>query len=74
LQSFDAISKVYLKRIDEVSASYQEILKHPFDFKKDESLQTNADKRTFPKTVEERNDYGRKRLKYFVLVRYVDLQ
>jgi carboxyl-terminal processing protease len=74
LQSFDAISKVYLKRIDEVSASYQEILKHPFDFRKDESLQTNADKRTFPKTVEERSDYGRKRLKYFVLVRYVDLQ
>jgi len=74
LQSFDAISKVYLKRIDEVSASYQEILKHPFDFKKDEYLQTDSDKRSFPKTAEERNDYGRKRLKYLVLVRYVDLQ
>src|SRR6478672_8695704 len=45
LQSFYAVSNVYLKRIDEVSASYQEILKHPFDFKKDESLQTDADKR-----------------------------
>jgi len=74
LQSFYAVSNVYLKRIDEVSASYQEILNHPFDFKKDESLQTDADKRAFPKTVEERNDYGRKRLKYLVLVRYVDLQ
>jgi carboxyl-terminal processing protease len=74
LQSFYAISDVYLKRIDEVAASYQEILKHPFDFKKDEYLQTDSDKRSFPKTAEERNDYGRKRLKYLVLVRYVDLQ
>jgi carboxyl-terminal processing protease len=74
LQSFYAVSNVYLKRIDEVAASYKEILKHPFDFSKDEYLQTDGDKRDYPKSVEERNDYGRKRLKYLVLVRYVDLQ
>ena len=74
LQSFYAISSVYLKRIDEVATSYKEILKHPFDFNKDEYLQTDGDKRDYPKSIEERNDYGRKRLKYLVLVRYVDLQ
>ena len=74
LQSFYAVSDTYLKRIDEVAASYKDILKHRFDFTKEESLQTDGDKRNYPKTIEERNDYGRKRLKYLVLVRYVDLQ
>jgi carboxyl-terminal processing protease len=73
IQSFYAVSDTYLKRIDEVAASYKEILKHPFDFTKDESLQTDGDKRNYPKSITERNDYGRKRLKYLVLVRYVDL-
>jgi carboxyl-terminal processing protease len=74
LESFYAISDTYLKRLAEVSASYKEILKHPFDFTKEEYLQTDGDKRNYPKSMEERNDYGRKRLKYLVLVRYVDLQ
>jgi carboxyl-terminal processing protease len=74
IQSFYAVSDTYLKRIDEVAASYKEILKHPFDFTKDESLQTDGDKRNYPRSVTERTDYGRKRLKYLVLVRYVDLQ
>jgi carboxyl-terminal processing protease len=74
IQSFYAVSNVYLKRIDEVAASYKEILKHSFDFSKDEYLQTDGDKRQYPKSVAERDDYGRKRLKYLVLVRYVDLQ
>lgn len=74
LESFYAVSNVYLKRIDEVAASYKEILKHPFDFNKDEYLQTDGDKRKYPATVAERNEYGRKRLKYLVLGRYVDLQ
>ncbi|HET7115955.1 MAG TPA: carboxy terminal-processing peptidase [Hanamia sp.] len=74
LESFYAITNVYLKRLDAVAASYEEILKKPFDFNKDESLQTDGDKRNYPATVAERNEYGRKRLKYLVLVRFVDLQ
>jgi carboxyl-terminal processing protease len=74
IESFYTISDTYLKRIDEVAASYKDILKHPFDFTKDESLQTDGDKRSYPNSITERNDYGRKRLKYLVLVRYVDLQ
>ena len=74
LESFYAITDVYLKRIDEVSDSYKEILKKPFDFNRDESLQTDGDKRNYPTSIAERNEYGRKRLKYLVLVRYVDLQ
>lgn len=74
LQSFYAVTNVYLKRLDEVAAAYKEILKKPFDFNKDEFLQTDGDKRNYPASIEERDEYGRKRLKYLVLVRYVDLQ
>jgi carboxyl-terminal processing protease len=74
LKSFYAISNVYLKRIGEVAASYKEMLKLSFDFNKDEYLQTDGDKRNYPSSITERNEYGRKRLKYLVLIRYVDLQ
>ncbi|HEY5368716.1 MAG TPA: carboxy terminal-processing peptidase [Hanamia sp.] len=74
LKSFYAIMNVYLKRLNEVSASYDQELKRPFDFNKDEYLQTDGDKRNYPATVAEQNDYIRKRLKYLVLVRYVDFQ
>jgi carboxyl-terminal processing protease len=74
IESFYAISDIYLKRINEVSATYKDILKKPFDFSTNEFLQTDGDKRNYPKTLAERVDYGRKRLKYLVLGRYVDLQ
>jgi carboxyl-terminal processing protease len=74
LESFYAISKAYLGRLNEVSKNYKDILSKPFDFSKDESLQLDGDKRTYPKTEAERYDYGRKRLKYLVLGRFVDLQ
>ena len=74
LESFYAISKTYLARLDEVSKNYKEILSKPFDFSKDESLQLDGEKRAYPKTEAERYDYSRKRLKYLVLGRFVDLQ
>jgi carboxyl-terminal processing protease len=74
IESFFTISSTFSKRIDEVAESYKLLLKTPFDFSKDDSLQTDGDKRNFPETIAERNNYGKKRLKYFVLSRFVDLQ
>lgn len=74
LKSFYAIANVYLKRINEAATSYDKELHRSFDFKKDEYLQTDGDKRNYPATVAERDEYIRKRLKYLVLVRYVDFQ
>ncbi|MDQ6762100.1 MAG: carboxy terminal-processing peptidase [Bacteroidota bacterium] len=74
LESFFIISKTYLARIDETAKASKEMLSKPFDFTKDESLQLDGDKRSFPKTEVERLDYGRKRLKYLILGRFVDLQ
>jgi len=74
LQSFYTISDTYIKRLNELSNSYKDVLKKNFDFTLNESLQLDGDKRTFQKSEAERADYGRKRLKYLVLGRYVDLQ
>lgn len=74
LESFYAISKLYLTRLDEVSKIYNEILSKPFDFSTVEYLQLDGDKRNYPSTEKDRYDYSRKRLKYLVLGRYVDLQ
>ena len=74
LQSFYAVSKTYLTRLGEISTMYKEILSKPFDFTKNESLQLDGDKRNYPANEAERYDYSRKRLKYLVLGRFIDLQ
>lgn len=73
LESFNAITDVYLKRIDEVSKSYKEDLAKPFDFMKEDNIILDGEKRTYPKSEKEREDYGKKRIKYLVLTRYSDL-
>jgi carboxyl-terminal processing protease len=74
LQSFFAINDVYQTRLAEVAELYKGILDKPFDFTVDESIQTDGEKLDFPKTVAERNDYWRKRIKYIVLDKYLSLQ
>lgn len=73
LESYYAINDVYVSRLNEVIKSYKEILSKPFNFTADETVVMDGDKRQFPRTEAERNDYGRKRLKYYVLSRYSDL-
>src|SRR5690606_35422238 len=48
IESFYTISRNYLVRIDEISKLYSEILLQDFDFTKDETLQMDGDKRSFP--------------------------
>lgn len=74
LQSFYAISDVYLKRVDEADSLARMLINQPFDFTKDEYFQNDPDKRNFPANIAEREDYGRKRFKYLVLGRLADLQ
>ena len=74
LESFFVMSDLYVKRLNEVSTFYIDILSKPFDFTKEETLQLDGEQRKFPQTEAERKDYGRKRLKYLVLGRFVDLQ
>ncbi len=73
LESYYAINKLYVSRLDEIIKTYKEILSKPFTFTPDETVVMDGDKRAFSKTEAERYDYGRKRLKYLVLSRYSDL-
>jgi len=73
LVSFYAINEVYLKRLNETSALYKDILAKPFDFSKEENVQLDREKLANPKTESERKEIWRKRLKYMTLTRYSDL-
>ncbi len=74
LESFYTINDTYLKRLNETAILFKDILQKPFDFTKDENVVLDQDKLSFPKTEAERKDVWRKRLKYLVLAKYVDLQ
>jgi C-terminal peptidase (prc) len=73
LESFYAITGVYNTRIDEISKIYKDLLKKPFDFSVDEDIVMDGDKRNFPRTEQERDDFSRKRVKYMVLGRYAEM-
>ena len=74
LESFYAINEVYLKRLNEVSGLYIDILAKPFDFTKNESVAMDPEKLDFPKSEADRQDTWRKRIKFIVLGKYVDMQ
>lgn len=73
LQSFQAINKVYEKRLAEYLNSYKGILDKPFHFDKDEVLVDDKARINYASSEKERSEMWRKRLKYQVLVRYADL-
>ena len=74
LESFYAVNEVYLKRLNEVSGLYSNILAKPFDFTKSESVAMDPEKLEFPKNEADRLETWRKKLKFYVLGKYVDLQ
>lgn len=73
IQFVPAVNELYKKRLQETESLYKEILSHPFDFNKDESVNLDYDKLDFPATEAERKEAWRKRLKYLTLERYSDL-
>jgi carboxyl-terminal processing protease len=74
LESFYAVNKIYLERLNEVSKYYSNILAKPFDFSLNETFNADPEKNDFPKNEGERQEMWRKRLKYMALSKFVDLQ
>ncbi len=74
LQSFFTINETYIKRRDESFAIVKDLLSKPFDFTKDETVQLDREKTSYPKNEEERRDIWRKFIKFSVLGKYVELQ
>ncbi len=73
LESFYAISALYVTRLDELIKSYKQILEKPFTFNIEETIEMDGDKRSFAKTDAEKYEFGKKRLKYLVIGRYADM-
>ncbi len=73
VQFVPAVSEMIKKRMVETEVIYKDLLSKPFDFTKDESIVLDPKQLVFPKTEEERRESWRKRIKYLVLDRYVDL-
>jgi len=74
IKSFFDVNEIYLKRLNEASILFNAILAKPFEFTKDEAIQTDVEKLSFPKTLTERTEVWRKYLKYLVLSKFVDMQ
>ena len=59
------------QRIRQVMDFYQKILAKKFDFKKDEYVELDADKRDYFRNQDELKEYWRKILKNYILTRYL---
>jgi carboxyl-terminal processing protease len=73
IESFFTINDVYIQRLNEASQYFTGILSAPFDFSKDESVQLDGDKISYPKNEAERKQYWENRIKYMVLDKYVSM-
>ncbi len=69
-----AVSVIYKARVLEAEALAKELLSKPFEFNTDEEIVLEPEKLDFPKNEAEKKERWRKRIKYMVLERYVDLQ
>jgi len=69
-----AVNIIYEKRNNELMGLYNELLAKPFDFTIDENVVLDGEKLSYPATEAERKERWRKKLKFFTLERYVELQ
>ena len=68
-----AVHKLYNQRLTDLEKVYKSILSQPFTFTQAETLVMDGDKLAFTINTNEQQNHWRKKLKYFVLERYIDL-
>ncbi len=68
-----AVAAIFKKRVNEADSMIQELLSKPFTFKADENVVLDPEKLEYPQDMAAKKEMWRKRLKYMVLERYVDL-
>ncbi len=73
IQFQPAVSAMYARRYAEVKAIFNEIIKQPFDFSIDDSIQTDADSIGYAVNLEERKIRWHQLVKYKSLERYASL-
>ncbi len=67
-------ARIMEKRIPALAAMVQELLQKPFDYERDETLETDRDKLDFCNNQEELRERWRKTLKYQTAIVYLDLK
>jgi len=73
VEFFLEAGKIFNKRMEEIAMVYADLLLKPFEFGLDEEVVLDAEKLNFATTDIERKDRWRKKIKFMVLERYVDL-
>lgn len=73
IQFVPAVDAIYLKRVQEVTSVYKELLEKPFDFSVNEEIVIDGDKLDYASNEAKRKDMWRKKLKFLTLERYTDL-
>ncbi|HHH49524.1 MAG TPA: tail-specific protease [Saprospiraceae bacterium] len=71
-QFFDLSYNLYTQAIKRVSGFYKDLLKEPFDFSKPDAIETDGDKRAYPKNEKELKAFWRKWFKYETMIRLSD--
>jgi len=69
----DLSSQILNNRTTEAEEYYKEILENPFDFKIDEKVEVDAEKRDFAKSKDELKEVWRLSLKYETMIRIKDM-
>ncbi|AMR26280.1 tail-specific protease [Hymenobacter psoromatis] len=69
----DLSTKLMAERTKQMQALAHEILAQPFTFDKDETIQTDFEKTTFPANAADQREQWRKLLKYETLVRVAEM-
>jgi carboxyl-terminal processing protease len=73
LESFYTINDSYTRRLNQASQYFDDMLSKPFDFTKEENVILDGDKLKYPSTEADKKEAWRKRLKYLVLSKYVEM-
>lgn len=73
-QFFNVVDSLIVVRIDDCSSIYEDLLEKPFDYEKEESIELDHEKMTFPSDKNEQIQEWRKYLKYQTLSKLIDLE
>lgn len=73
LEIVELSSQIINERIKTIEAYVKELLKQPLDYEKEESFETDPDKREYVRTTEQLKERWRQTLKFDVLSQYLDL-
>jgi len=74
LEFFDEVNNLFVQRVSDAEKLYPELLKFPFKFDENDSIQLDGKKLDFVESQSQMKERWKKSLKYRVLSKYIDLK